>query len=281
MIEPLLRNDALLQDIARSNISTDSFRLWWLGQSGFLLQWRGRHLLLDPYLSDSLTEKYAGTDLPHVRMTSCPISPRRLNFIDLITASHVHTDHLDGETIRAVLEASPNARLVVPGSARNLVLERLQGWSDRVDTIEAGLSIEIAGFRITGIPSAHETLETDDLGRNRFLGYIVQMGPWTLYHSGDTVLYEGIAERLKPFRIDVAVLPINGRCGRVAGNLSARDSVWLANAIEARLVIPCHYDMFAFNTGRVTDFIAVAQQIGQRCSVLRCGEQWNSESLQT
>jgi L-ascorbate metabolism protein UlaG (beta-lactamase superfamily) len=30
--------------------------LWWLGLSGFLIQWQGHHLLLDPYLSDSLTK---------------------------------------------------------------------------------------------------------------------------------------------------------------------------------------------------------------------------------
>ena len=36
----------------------------------------GRHLLLDPYLSDSLTKKYAATDKPHVRMTRARRRPR-------------------------------------------------------------------------------------------------------------------------------------------------------------------------------------------------------------
>jgi hypothetical protein len=48
VIEPVRADDALLADIARTRGEERGFRLWWLGQSGFLLQWRGRHLLLDP-----------------------------------------------------------------------------------------------------------------------------------------------------------------------------------------------------------------------------------------
>ena len=45
-------------------------------------------------------------------------------------------------------------------------------------------------------------------------------------------------------------LPINGRAPerRVAGNLSGAEAARLAKSIGARLVIPCHYEMFEFNT---------------------------------
>ncbi len=69
VIRPVRSNDALLADIRASDRRDGNFRLWWLGQSGFLLQWQGVHVLLDPYLSDSLTKKYSQTDKPHVRMT--------------------------------------------------------------------------------------------------------------------------------------------------------------------------------------------------------------------
>jgi L-ascorbate metabolism protein UlaG (beta-lactamase superfamily) len=177
------------------------------------------------------------------------------------------------------LHASPQARFIVPGSAHETALERAAFASERVVSIEAGRTVEICGFRITAIPSAHEQIELDPLGRHRFLGYIVQMGSWTIYHSGDTVLYEGMIDQLSPYRIDVALLPINGRCGRVAGNLTAREAAWLANRVGARLVIPCHYDMFAFNTGNVEEFAASAKDLRQPYAVLRCGESWASESL--
>ena len=71
MIRPIQQDDAFLADLDRagSEAAPDSLHVWWLGQSGFLLQWQGHRLLLDPYLSDSLTRKYATTDKPHVRMT--------------------------------------------------------------------------------------------------------------------------------------------------------------------------------------------------------------------
>ena len=57
MIRPALKDEALLADIRTASRNDHHFRLWWLGQSGFLLQWKGEHLLFDPYLSDSLTEE--------------------------------------------------------------------------------------------------------------------------------------------------------------------------------------------------------------------------------
>ena len=68
LIEPVRQDQTLLDDIAARRDS-EYLSIWWLGQSGFLVQWQGRHLLFDPYLSDSLSTKYAGSDKPHVRMT--------------------------------------------------------------------------------------------------------------------------------------------------------------------------------------------------------------------
>ena len=101
MIRPALQDDAFLADVAevRSGKAGAGPHYWWLGQSGYLVHAAGRFLLLDPYLSDSLTRKYAATDKPHVRMTDRVVDPRRLDFVDVVTASHVHTDHLDPETL--------------------------------------------------------------------------------------------------------------------------------------------------------------------------------------
>src|ERR1700693_6362595 len=104
---------ALLADIRATDKHDGNLRLWWLGQSGFLLQWRGVHVLLDPYLSDSLTRKYSQTDKPHVRMTELVIDPARLAFVDIITSTHNHTDHLDTETLCPILAANPSVKIVI------------------------------------------------------------------------------------------------------------------------------------------------------------------------
>lgn len=280
MIEPLLAHDSLLADIAVARKESDAFHLWWLGQSGFLLQWQDRHLLLDPYLSDSLTKKYELTNKPHVRMTKLAVDPRRLDFIDVVTSSHNHTDHLDRETLVPLLEVNPDLTVVVPAANRDFAADRLNVTPNRLTACDAGRTVEACGFTFHGVPAAHENVDHDDEGRCHYLGYVVQFGPWTVYHSGDTVLYDGMVETLRAWQIDVAILPINGRAPerRVAGNLWGREAAQLARDIGASLAIPCHYEMFEFNTASPDEFVAACQQLVQPHRVLRCGERFSSDS---
>jgi L-ascorbate metabolism protein UlaG (beta-lactamase superfamily) len=281
MIKPVLQDDALLADVAAVRPDTEHLRLWWLGQSGFLIQWHGHHLLFDPYLSDSLTRKYAGTDKPHRRMTERVVAPERLNFIDVVTSSHNHTDHLDAETLLPLLRANPKLELLIPEANREVVVDRLGVVAEFPVGLDAGESRSLCGFVIHAVPAAHNLVERDAWGRHKYLGYIVQAGPWTLYHSGDTKLYPGIVQTLRRWRIDLAMLPINGDRPerRVAGNLEGAEAAALAKDIGARLVIPCHYEMFEFNTASPEDFAFTARRLGQPFRLLRCGERWSTEDL--
>jgi L-ascorbate metabolism protein UlaG (beta-lactamase superfamily) len=278
VIRPIQSHDALLADIRACDRHDGGFRLWWLGQSGFLLQWQGVHVLLDPYLSDSLTKKYSQTDKPHVRMTELVVDPARLSFVDIVTSTHNHTDHLDRETLCPILIANPRVKLVIAEANRAFVADRLKIDPSVATGLDDGASIEIAGIKFTGIASAHEALDCDEHGRATYLGYVLQFGGWTIYHSGDTVRYEGMADKLRPFKIDVALLPINGRAPerRVPGNLFGREAAQLACDAEANLVIPCHFEMFEFNTASPDEFIHCCEKLGQAFKVLRCGEQWRS-----
>jgi L-ascorbate metabolism protein UlaG (beta-lactamase superfamily) len=281
MIEPALADEAFLADIeAAARDRREALHLWWLGQSGFLVAWQGRHLLLDPYLSDSLTAKYAQTDKPHARMTRRVVAPERLAFVDVVTSSHNHTDHLDGETLRPLLAANPHLAIVVPEANRAFAAERIAVAPSRLLGIDEGRRVEVAGFALAGVASAHEEVERDEHGRCRFLGHVVEAGGWRIYHSGDTVWHPGLEPVLRPHRVDVALLPINGRAPerRVAGNLSGPEAARLAHAVAARLVVPCHYEMFAFNTASPAAFVEEAERLGQPYRVLRAGERLTLDS---
>lgn len=273
-----LKDNALLDDIRAAANEHEQFHLWWLGQSGYLLQWQSRHLLLDPYLSDSLTKKYANTDLPHVRMTELALDPAQFDFIDVVTSSHNHTDHLDAETLVPLLHANPNLKLVIPEANRAFVAKRLKIAAHAPLGLSDGESVNIAGFKITAVPAAHETIERDAAGRCTHLGYVIQFGKWCVYHSGDTVWDDEIIRQLQSFAIDVALLPINGRkpIPQIVGNFNTREAAEFGKRIDAQLVIPCHYDMFTFNTADPNDFAREAEAIGQPYHVLQCGERWSS-----
>jgi len=273
MITAWQKDDALLADI-RSRRGLPGVDLWWLGQSGYLLRAGDRHLLIDPYLSDSLTQKYASTDKPHVRISERVIDPERLDFIDILTASHAHTDHLDPETLGPLFRVNPQLRFIVPASIAPLAAERAGIHEKALIGLDAGEGVELEGITLHAIPAAHNSLDKDSEGRHFYLGYIIETCGIRIFHSGDTLLYPGMEDMLRPFRVDLSLLPINGNRPerRVAGNLDAGEAVWLASAIGAGLTIPCHYDMFAFNTADVREFEREAEGAGIGYRVLRLGE---------
>jgi L-ascorbate metabolism protein UlaG (beta-lactamase superfamily) len=227
--------------------STAGSHVWWLGQSGFLIGHDGRHLLVDPYLSDSLTAKYDGTDTPHVRMHPRVVQPEQLRFVDIVLSTHGHTDHLDGETLRAI-----GAPLVAPAGIVELARERSGG---EVTPIADGETIEVGGFRVEAVPAVHPG--------EHCVGYVIGAGSHRLYHAGDTTWVDpGVRG------VDVACLPINGKLD----NLDGPDAARLAHLVEAVLAVPCHYDMFEFNTATPDAFVAECRRLGQPYRVLALGE---------
>lgn len=281
LIPAKIKDEAFIAEVESYMRDDKNFYLWWLGQSGFLLLWKGKKVLIDPYLSDSLTKKYASTNKPHIRMSERVVDPGLLKGISVVTSSHNHTDHLDGETLVPVLKNNPGITFIIPEANRNFVCERVQTANNFPVGLNDGKTITIDGFRFHGIPAKHNEIERDEKGNCKFMGYVIQFGDWCIHHSGDTLWFDGMEELLKPFKIDVALLPINGNdpSRGVAGNLNAAEAVQLAKAIDAKVVIPCHYDMFTFNTADVNEFVKEAEKKHQRYVVLEGGEYFSSEFL--
>ncbi|MDA0347200.1 MAG: MBL fold metallo-hydrolase [Verrucomicrobia bacterium] len=275
MKEAFQKDDALLADIAAArDDESHALHTWWLGQSGFLVMCNGRTVLFDPYLSDSLTRKYAETDKPHNRITELVIDPIRLEGIDVITSSHNHTDHLDQETLLALFEANPKTQFIIPEANREFVATRMACDPDWPMGLNDGVSIELEGIAFHGLASAHDELKTNDKGEHHFMGFVIELGPWTIYHSGDTRLYDGLTHRLNRFSIDLAFLPINGYKPerRVAGNLNTEEAAQLASDCNIGTAIPHHYDMFEFNTADPIDFGTACAKQNVNCHILRNGE---------
>lgn len=280
MIPAQQKDEQLLADIAaaRPENAPLGFDCWWLGQSGFLLKTVGGSILLDPYLSDSLTKKYSQTDKPHVRMSERCVDPSRLTGINIVSSSHNHTDHLDKETLGPLLTNQPNCELVIPEANREFVSQRLELPIESPLGLTEQQSISIGAFTWHGIAAAHNRVDRDDQGRCRYLGYVVQfdspVGPKCIYHSGDTLWHDDLVNQLSEFPIDLALLPINGNLPtrRVSGNLWGQEAAALAKEICASLVVPCHYDLFTFNTVTPDAFVAACQELDQPFEVLKIGQ---------
>lgn len=277
LIQPLQRDETLLNDIEHTQPQPGQVALWWLGQSGYAIKTASALFYVDLYLSEQLTAKYADTPKPHIRMTEAPIRGHQINNAAWVFSSHKHSDHLDPGTLLDVFAASPDAKLVLPLAIVDHAVNSVGLTRERLVPTRGDETLQCGAITVHSIPSAHPDLDYTDEQGYPFLGYVFEVDGITLYHSGDTILYDGLLERLKPFSPDILILPINGTDERrhalhVPPNMNVQEAVALAKQLNPRLVIPHHYDMFTFNTVDVGEFESHATQQGIPYRVLRCGE---------
>lgn len=281
-IRPVQLGAQLLADIHHTQPQMGQVAIWWLGQSGYAIKTASSLFFVDLYLSEHLTAKYANTEKPHIRMTAAPIRGHELTDVKLIFASHKHSDHLDPITMTEIFKNSASAKLVLPAAivdhALSLGLPHENLMPLRGD--ESGFKpLATSNLIVHAIPSAHPKFDYTEENGYPFLGFIFQVDGLTLYHSGDTLAYDGLAERLKEFQPDIVFLPINGTDERrnqlhVPPNMNLQEAVNLAREVKAKLLIPHHYDMFTFNTVDVRDFKIVATEAMQPYKVLQGGEKF-------
>jgi L-ascorbate metabolism protein UlaG (beta-lactamase superfamily) len=227
--------------------------LYWLGQAGFLVQTPRIRFLIDAYLSDRLAEKYQGQIFSHVRLVEPPIAIAEIPALDFVFCTHHHGDHLDIPTILEVAHKFPDTRFIVP-AASELEVGRAGLRTEQIIWAEADREIQLTEtLTVTPVKAAHEGFEYDQLGRHRFLGYLIQVEAGLIYHSGDTICYPGLMEKLAEFGPQLALLPVNGRRPElreknIPGNFTLAEAIQLC--VDARIpsLIAHHFGMFSFNT---------------------------------
>ena len=254
---------AKLADVNALAMPESGVAIAWLGQAGFLIAGAGRRVVIDPYLSDSLADKYHGTQFPHVRMMPPPVSPEFLAPVDLLFCTHGHTDHMDPGTIPGLLRANPDCRVIAPRAERERALERGVP-EDRLLLIDAGDTLDFDGICATATASAHEKLERDTDGNCMFLGYALDIGGVKVWHSGDTVPFPALGSEIEDV-VDLALLPINGRdlkraSNGVPGNLTLGEALALSDRVGARALVCHHFGLFDFNTADPTEAQATIDQ---------------------
>jgi L-ascorbate metabolism protein UlaG (beta-lactamase superfamily) len=226
---------------------------YWLGQAGFLVRASGQAFLVDAYLSDQLAEKYRGHIFSHTRLMAPPITVSELPSLDFVFCTHHHGDHLDIPTIRQIAGKFPNARFIVPAASEPEV-GRADLRKEQIVWAEADREIQLSdALKVTPVKAAHESFEYDRLGRDRFLGYLFEVEAGLIYHSGDTVCYPGLVERIMQSGPHLALLPVNGRRPElrekeIAGNFTLEEAVQFCLDAKIPTMIAHHFGMFAFNT---------------------------------
>jgi len=255
-----LGND-LYQQIEKTNVPPEALAFWTLGQEGIALKGQRHVVYFDPYLSNYFGE----SDEPETDWTKTPrefppvLDPGTIRHASLVLCSHQHLDHIDPWTLGPMAKASPQAKFIVPAPHVALLTEA--GIErDRIIPARDGERINWKDIRIMPVRAAHEQFEVNENGDHLYLGYIVQIDGLTVYHAGDTIGFTELVDAVKPFKPDIAFLPINGRdfvrnAEGIVGNMNYREAAALSAAIEADLLVPLHFDLFAFNSENPAYFV--------------------------
>jgi L-ascorbate 6-phosphate lactonase len=270
-------------------IIPNALGLYYFGQVSVAIQGPDGVLYIDPYLTDF--DWSSGGKLP--RVFPSPLEPGDVTNATGVLVTHDHADHFDPKSLEPISKSSPNARFF--GTHRC----DFQRWGIPGDRVAYPKPLEpfwIGSAKITAVPSAHYRLEIEEGGWGYF-GYVVQWNGVTVYHAGDTIIWDdknpelerlpandplraGLLEVLKGWKIDVGFLPINGRdyfrenVENMTGNTDVREVVRMAQDLNIGTVIPTHYDLFAANQEAPGRFVDALYQLdpNRRSKVMRPGE---------
>ncbi len=240
-----------------------------LGQSGFMIRFPTGRILVDGFFSHHPD-----------RLVESPFTASDAHGVDLIAFTHEHVDHMDLAAVPDLARASPECHFIAPRPCAALVTGAGVA-AERVLGMQPNEPITLHEIEVHPVAARHAVNAGDPYtfgtemsnGMVRFLGYVFRGGGVAIYHAGDTLDYEGLADTLRSLEVDVALLPINGRDPEresrgIAGNLDAEEAANLAVQSNIDVVIPIHYDMFAANPGYPEKLVRSARLRKARMKVI-------------
>ena len=254
-------------------------RLTWFGHSIALIELGGKRFLTDPVWSERVSP-YSW--LGPKRWYPPPIPLDELPPIDAVLISHDHYDHLDTQTVKAlvgrvghfVAPLGVGAHLEYWGVPAEQIIE-LDWWDET----------EIAGVQLVATPARHASgrmlIDTD---RTLWMGFALRSADHAVYFSGDTGLFpelKDIGDRLGPF--DVTLIEV-GAYGAdwPDWHIGPEQAVLAHNWVRGEVLLPVHWGLFDLArhawTEPVERVLAAAEHAGYQVITPQPGKPVDPES---
>jgi L-ascorbate metabolism protein UlaG (beta-lactamase superfamily) len=228
-------------------------QLLWLGQAGFRIKSPGgKTIVVDPWLT-------GGTKTPAPYKTDIAA----LGKVDLLLVTHAHVDHLGDAPALAKLHSTKlygPADMITPMVTLGILPADLTHRFNK-----SGSVTPLPGIKVTAVKAEHSSLlvfnnpatsKPEAHPAGEAVGYIIELeNGFKIWHMGDTGLFgdmKFIADRYKP---DVVLVPIGGNF-----TMDPEDAAYaMRNWIDAKNVIPIHYNSNPLAKGTLAEFQAAMQ----------------------
>jgi L-ascorbate metabolism protein UlaG (beta-lactamase superfamily) len=197
---------------------------------------RGQHILLDPFLDDN---------------PGSPLRAAALERVDLIVVSHAAVDHL-GDT--EALARRTGAPVICGGEVKAYLMAK--GIPEgQIRATTWGIRVEVAGVEVQPVECHHWSqirMPDGTFASGVPMAFVVDVDPGVrFYHYGDTALFSDlklIAELYRPtigcvgIANPLEILHRFNMPGRMlTAEMSPREGLLAAQWLGLDVVLPCHY----------------------------------------
>ncbi len=225
----------------------DAVRLQYIGGPTAIIEYCGLRFLTDPTF-DGRDTQYTSGPVTLKKLADPAISADDLGRVDYVLLSHdQHSDNLDRAGREMLTRA---AQVLTTREAAERLGENAVGfvpWQTITITASGG-----AALLITATPARHGPYGCEARS-GAVTGFALRRADDpnsdTLYFSGDTVWYEGVAEVARWFHVTTAVLNMGAARVQAAGpaplTMTAADAIQLARAMPDALIVPLHFEGWA------------------------------------
>lgn len=230
-------------------------KITYLGHSTVHIDTGDYKLLIDPFITNNPSSNVKADSIE----------------ADYILLTHAHSDHIE--------DAEPIARRT--GAEIIAIVELASYFTNKglkTSGLNLGGSFQFPFGRLRLTPALH-TSSIEVEGTSMYMGvpagFVLELDELTIYHAGDTALFSDmrlIGER-RP--IDLAFLPIGDYF-----TMGPEDALIAAQWLQARFVVPIHYNTFGLIQQDGNLFVNSLKQAGLQGQALMPGEHINSNSPQ-
>jgi L-ascorbate metabolism protein UlaG (beta-lactamase superfamily) len=204
----------------------------WLGHAGFFAQMAGVNLVVDP--------NWALWHGPVKRLHHPSLWPSDLPHIDLVLITHAHFDHLHLPSLRRIARGQP---VIVPKGVGAIVKRCGFGQITELDTWDR---VRYRDLRITLTPARHWGARMIHDTHRGFGGYLIESRERSLFHCGDSSMFDGFQEIGQRARVDIALMPIGAYLapsGRPV-HMNPEEALDAFEMLGAKNMVPMHHNTF-------------------------------------
>jgi len=215
----------------------NGIELKWLGHSGFLIK-NSQIIYIDPFnIKDGL-----------------PMA-------DIILLTHSHYDHCSYADLKKIVKEG--TKIVAPADCQSKITKF--DVPIKIELIEPGGELDLGGVKVYALPAYNidKHFHPQD---EYWMGYVVKIGDFVVYHSGDTDIIpemQKLTGYKHPGKEFVALLPVGGRF-----TMSAEEAAEAAKIIKPTLAIPMHWGAIVGTQEDAQEFCDLCKENGIRALVL-------------